>query len=94
LVEGQSERRKSNSYPNSCRSDRKLSKAIGTSQHTMTRLKQRLEREGTIKEYTIMPDFRKFRYHIMAFVFARLEKIPNPEIVKKAMRTFTTESPS
>ena len=39
---------------NSRRSDRELAKAIGVSQPTTTRLRDKLEKEGYIKEYTIM----------------------------------------
>jgi DNA-binding Lrp family transcriptional regulator len=44
---------------NSRRSDRELAKALGTSQPTITRTRGKLEREGIIKEYTMIPDFTK-----------------------------------
>ena len=40
---------------NSHRSDRELAKAIGSSQPTTTRLRNKLEKEGYIREYTIIP---------------------------------------
>jgi len=55
---------------NSRRSDRELAKAIGTSQPTVSRIIRKLEKEGIIKEYTILPDFKKLGYHICAFTFA------------------------
>ena len=51
---------------NSNRSDHELSKVIGISQPTVTRLRNQLEKEGYIKEYTIIPDFKKMGYSIMA----------------------------
>ncbi len=53
-------------------SDRKLAKRLGTSQPTVSRLRSRLEKEGYIKEYTIIPDFNKLGYRIMAITFVRL----------------------
>jgi DNA-binding Lrp family transcriptional regulator len=44
---------------NSRKSDRQLARAIGTSQPTVTRIRSRLEKEGYIKEYTMIPDFGK-----------------------------------
>jgi DNA-binding Lrp family transcriptional regulator len=66
---------------NSRRSDRELAKAIGVSQPTTTRLRTKLEKEGYIKEYTIIPNFSKIGYNIMALNFAKLDpKITNKEI--------------
>lgn len=58
---------------NSRRSDRELAKAIGTSQPTTTRLRTKLEKEGYIKEYTVIPRFSKIGYHILAFSFLKVE---------------------
>lgn len=66
---------------NSRRSDRELAKAIGVSQPTTTRLRTKLEKEGYIKEYTIIPNFSKIGYNIMALNFMKLDpKITNKEI--------------
>lgn len=54
---------------NSCRSDRELAKAMGVSQPTVSRTKARLEKEGYISEYTIIPDFNKLGYHLFALTF-------------------------
>jgi len=48
------------------RSDRELAKVVGVSQPTVTRMRQRLVKEGMIKEFTIIPDFVKMGYEIMA----------------------------
>jgi DNA-binding Lrp family transcriptional regulator len=66
---------------NSRRSDRELAKAIGTSQPTTTRLRDKLEKEGYIREYTIIPNFSKIGYTIMALNFFKLDpKLTENEI--------------
>ena len=54
---------------NSRRSDRELAKAIGTSQPTVSRMIKKLEKEGIVKEYTMIPDFKRLGYQIMAVTF-------------------------
>ncbi|NWF87116.1 winged helix-turn-helix transcriptional regulator [Candidatus Bathyarchaeota archaeon] len=54
---------------NSRRSDRDLAKAIGVSQPTVTRVRSRLEKEGYVKEYTMIPDFSRLGYEIPALTF-------------------------
>jgi len=39
------------------RSDREIAKVLGVSQPTITRMRQRLVKEGAIKEFTVIPDF-------------------------------------
>jgi DNA-binding Lrp family transcriptional regulator len=53
----------------SCRSDRELAKALGVSQPTVSRAKAKLEKEGVILAYTIIPNFNKIGYHIFALTF-------------------------
>jgi DNA-binding Lrp family transcriptional regulator len=57
---------------NSRRSDRELARALRVSQPTVSRIRIRLEKEGIIKEYTMIPDFVKLGYQIMGVSFARL----------------------
>ena len=54
---------------NSCRSDRQLAQILGVSQPTVSRAKERLEKEGYISEYTIIPNFNKIGYHLFAMTF-------------------------
>jgi DNA-binding Lrp family transcriptional regulator len=49
---------------NGRKSDRELAKDIGISQPTVSRTRKRLKKEGIIKEYTIIPDFRKLGFEI------------------------------
>ena len=48
------------------RSDREIAKVLGVSQPTVSRMRQRLVKEGLIKHFTIIPDFVKMGYEIMA----------------------------
>ena len=48
------------------RSDRETAKVLGVSQPTVTRMRQRLVKEGVIKEFTVIPDFVRMGYEIMA----------------------------
>ena len=73
---------------NSRRSDRDLAKAIGVSQPTVSRLIKKLEKEGFIKEYTMIPDFCKLGYEILALTFFNLEREPNAEEIEKAREIF------
>lgn len=54
---------------NSKRSDRLIAKIIGVSQPTITRMRQRLEKTGYIRDYTVIPDLEKLGYEIAAFTF-------------------------
>jgi DNA-binding Lrp family transcriptional regulator len=63
---------------NSRRSDRDLAKAIGVSQPTISRAIKKLEEEGIIREYTIVPDFGKLGFELMAIIMYKL-KATSPE---------------
>jgi len=54
---------------NSKRSDREIAKIIGVSQPTITRMRQRLEKTGYIRDYTVIPNLEKLEYEIAAFTF-------------------------
>jgi DNA-binding Lrp family transcriptional regulator len=51
------------------RSDRELAKLLKISQPTVTRKRTRLESEGYINEYTVIPNLVKMGYEIIAFTF-------------------------
>lgn len=69
---------------NSHRSDRELAKALQVSQPTITRIRRKLEKEGIIREYTIVPDFVKVGYHLVAFSFCKFQRQLTPEVLEKA----------
>ena len=55
------------------RSDRELAKTLKVSQPTVTRAIHRLEEEGYIKEYTVIPDFSKLGYEILSLALGRMK---------------------
>ncbi len=57
---------------NSKRSDRDLARILGVSQPTVTRMRRKLERTGYVLEYTVIPDFTKLGYEIVAFTFMNI----------------------
>jgi DNA-binding Lrp family transcriptional regulator len=61
------------------RSDRELAKIIGVSQPTVTRLRNKLEKEGYVKEYTMIPDFGKLGFELMSVNLAKMRKEPTEE---------------
>jgi Lrp/AsnC family transcriptional regulator for asnA, asnC and gidA len=74
---------------NSRRSDRELAKAIGVSQPTVSRMITRLEKEGVVKEYTIIPDFHKLGYSLVAIMLGNVkEEFRKPETLDEARREF------
>lgn len=74
---------------NSRRSDRELARAIGSSQPTTTRLRCKLEKEGYIREYTIIPNFSKMGYSIMALNFLKFD----PKMGHVQIEMFRKEHP-
>ena len=56
------------------RSDRELAKRLGVSQPTVTRVRSKLEKEGIIKEYTIIPDFQRLGFQLMSVTFLKFKK--------------------
>jgi DNA-binding Lrp family transcriptional regulator len=71
---------------NSRLSDRELAKKVGCSPPTVTRIRQKFEQDGVIKEYTIIPDFNKLGLGLMALTFSRfaspLEEKKRKEVKK------------
>ena len=65
---------------NSRISDREVAKKLGISQPTVSRIRSRLSNEGYIKEYTVIPDFTKLGYSIMAFTFPKVKPMPKDKL--------------
>jgi DNA-binding Lrp family transcriptional regulator len=80
---------------NSRRSDRQLAKAVRCSQPTVSRIIKKLEKEGIIKEYTMIPDFRKLGYQIMGMTFIGEEEINTEEMaeLEKAVADLERKTP-
>jgi len=68
---------------NSRVSDRELARKLKKSQPTMSRIRAKLEREGYIREYTLIPDFTKLGYEIASVVFVRSRYRPTQEEIGK-----------
>jgi len=73
---------------NSRRSDREIAKAIGVSQPTVSRTISKLEKAGVVREYTVIPDFKKLGYHICALTFANFETPNDLEAMRKLIAEY------
>ena len=71
---------------NARRSDRELARLIGTSQPTVTRIRTKLEKNGYIREYTVIPNFQKLGYQILAVTLFKYKRRFDAEKVKKAKK--------
>lgn len=74
---------------NSRRSDRDIAKSFGVSQPTITRMRAQLDKKEYIRTYTIIPDFSRLGYEIMAFTFSKMKSYPNPEKAQKMVKQAT-----
>lgn len=66
------------------RSDRELAKALGVSQPSVSRKRTQLEKDGFIKEYTILPDLDKMGYQLMVFTSLAFSQPLTTEILTRA----------
>ena len=67
------------------RSDREIAKIMGVSQPTISRMRERLTDEGIIQEFTVIPDFVKVGFQIMAVSSFKLKIAKDIEGLKKLM---------
>jgi DNA-binding Lrp family transcriptional regulator len=82
---------------NSHRSDRELARAIGVSQPTLSRTRTKLEKQGMIKEYTIIPDYSQLGLTLLSITFTKMKGPFSKEILddlKKRARNTVREHPS
>ena len=78
---------------NSRRSDRELSRVLGISQPTVSRMVKRFEKEGVV-EYTAIPNLVKLGYEIIAVVFGKRNYQKHPEINLQKAENFAKEHPN
>jgi DNA-binding Lrp family transcriptional regulator len=57
------------------RSDRELANVLGVSQPTISRTRNRLIKEGIIRNFTIIPDFARIGYKILAIRLIKATRI-------------------
>ena len=69
------------------RSDREIAKIMGVSQPTISRMRQRLTEEGIIQEFTVIPDFTKMGFQIMAISSFKYKVAKDIEGLTKLMMT-------
>jgi DNA-binding Lrp family transcriptional regulator len=70
---------------NSKRSDREIARSLRVSQPTVTRTRARLEKEY-IETYTVIPDFAKLGYQILALTFMKMKSYPSAEEAERIMQ--------
>jgi DNA-binding Lrp family transcriptional regulator len=75
---------------NSRISDRELARNVGISQPTASRTRNKLEKEGYIREYTLLPNFEKIGYQLMAVTLAKAKVTLTPEAQEKARKLILT----
>ena len=72
---------------NSRRSDRELAQVLGVSQPTVSRTIKKLEKEGYLREYTVIPNFRKLGYHLFVLTFFKWKKGLSPKEREEAKKS-------
>jgi DNA-binding Lrp family transcriptional regulator len=75
------------------KSDRELGKILGVSQPTVSRTRTRLERDGVIREYSIIPDLTKLGFELMAITTGRF-KVPRDEKMMEKARAYMKKIPN
>lgn len=69
---------------NSKKSDREIGKLLGVSQPTVSRTRYKLEKDGVIQEYTVIPDLAKLGFELMAITTGRFKVPRSKELMEKA----------
>jgi len=72
---------------NSKQSDRELAKVLKVSQPTITRTRHKLEKNGMIQGYTIIPNFGEMGFEILALTFVKMRsEILTPRVIDEAKK--------
>ncbi len=74
------------------KSDRAISKVLGINNTTLSRRRKKLEQEGYIKEYAIIPDFHKLGLDIIVFTFVSSTEAVTP--APSEFRTWVNRNPA
>jgi len=61
------------------RSDRELAKVLRTSQTTITRMRNKLVKDGLIQQFTVIPDITKMGFEILAVSSFKAKNTPDIE---------------
>jgi DNA-binding Lrp family transcriptional regulator len=82
---------------NSRRSDRELAKVLRVSQPTVSRTMERIKKQGLIREFTVIPDFQKLGYELVAFTLVKTKSGLSVDELEKArqisLRDINEKSP-
>jgi Lrp/AsnC family leucine-responsive transcriptional regulator len=79
---------------NSKKSDRDIAKKLKISQPTVTRIRKKLENLGYVREYTVIPNFPKLGFEIIAFVFFHTERTGGSKKLKLDAHTWIKKHPN
>jgi DNA-binding Lrp family transcriptional regulator len=79
---------------NSRQSDRELAHTLKTSQPTVSRIRRKLEEEGYINEYTVIPNFQKLGYHLFVLTFFTWNKSLSKDEREEALKLAVKKSSS
>lgn len=74
------------------KSDRAISKVLGVNNTTLSRRRKKLEQEGYIKEYTILPDFNKLGFNVIVISLTSTND-PVPPQHSEEFRKFLDKRP-
>jgi DNA-binding Lrp family transcriptional regulator len=70
------------------RSDREIAKILGVSQPTVTRMRNKLVKDGMIQGWTIIPNFVKMGFEILAITCVKVKESKMLELEKTATEYF------
>jgi len=78
---------------NSKKSDREIASIVGVSQPTVSRTRTKLEREGVIQEYSILPDLTKLGFELLAITTVSF-KVERTEKFKERAQVWMKKHPN